>query len=31
MAELWPQAAALLGFGVGIFSLSVVRFHRTLE
>jgi ABC-2 type transport system permease protein len=31
MAELWPQAAALLGFGVGIFSLSVLRFHRTLE
>jgi ABC-2 type transport system permease protein len=31
MAELWPQALALLGFGVGILSLSVLRFHRTLE
>lgn len=29
--ELWPQAAALLAFGVGILTLSVLRFHRKLE
>jgi ABC-2 type transport system permease protein len=30
-AELWPQALALLGLGVAIFSLSVARFRETLE
>jgi len=31
MAELWPQALAMLAFGVGILSLSVMRFRRKLE
>jgi ABC-2 type transport system permease protein len=30
-AELWPQALALFGLGIVIFSLSVKRFRRTLE
>ncbi len=30
-SHLWPQAAALLGFGILILSLSVKRFRRTLE
>ncbi len=28
--ELWPQGAALVAFGVGIFALSVRRFRKTL-
>lgn len=31
MAELWPQALALLVFGVSILTLSVLRFKRRLE
>ncbi|HTY58816.1 MAG TPA: ABC transporter permease [Bacteroidota bacterium] len=31
LAELWGQALALLGIGVLILSLSVLRFHKTLE
>jgi ABC-2 type transport system permease protein len=31
IAELWPQALALLGIGTVILSLSVLRFHKTLE
>ena len=31
MAELWGQALALLGIGILILSLSVMRFHKTLE
>ena len=31
LAELWGQALALLGIGVLILSLSVMRFHKTLE
>lgn len=31
LGELWPQAAALLAFGVCILTLSVLRFHRKLE
>lgn len=31
LAELWPQALALLVFGVSILSLSVMRFRRKLE
>ena len=31
LAELWPQALAMLAFGVGILSLSVMRFRRKLE
>jgi ABC-2 type transport system permease protein len=31
MTELWPQAAALFGLGVVIFTLSVVRFQKKLE
>jgi ABC-2 type transport system permease protein len=31
LAELWPQAAALLGIGVLILTLSVLRFHKNLE
>lgn len=30
-AELWPQALALTGIGVVILTLSVLRFHKTLE
>jgi ABC-2 type transport system permease protein len=29
--ELWPQAVALLAFGVTIFTLSVMRFRKRLE
>jgi ABC-2 type transport system permease protein len=31
IGELWPQAAALLGLGVLIFALSVLRFQKKLE
>jgi ABC-2 type transport system permease protein len=31
LAELWPQVAALFGLGILIFSLSVLRFRKTLE
>jgi ABC-2 type transport system permease protein len=31
LAELWPQALALFGLGIVIFTLSVVRFRKTLE
>ena len=31
IGELWPQAAALLGLGVAIFTLSVARFQKKLE
>ena len=31
METLWPQALALLGFGVTILSLSVMRFHKRLS
>jgi ABC-2 type transport system permease protein len=31
IAELWPQAAALLALGIAIFSLSVARFQKKLE
>lgn len=31
MSHLWSQAAALVGFGVIILTLSVRRFHKTLE
>jgi len=31
LAELWPHALALLIFGAGILSLSVMRFKRKLE
>lgn len=31
LAELWPQALALFGLGIAIFSLSVIRFRKTLE
>jgi ABC-2 type transport system permease protein len=31
VAGLWPQALALLGLGVAIFSISVARFRETLE
>ncbi len=30
-AELWPQALALFGIGAAILTLSVLRFHKTLE
>jgi ABC-2 type transport system permease protein len=30
-AELWQQAAALLGLGIAIFTLSVARFQKKLE
>jgi len=29
--ELWPQATALLVFGIAILTLSVMRFHKKLE
>jgi len=31
IAELWPQALALLALGVAILTLSVARFRETLE
>jgi drug efflux transport system permease protein len=31
VAELWPQALALLVFGVAILTLSVLRFQKKLE
>jgi ABC-2 type transport system permease protein len=31
LAELWGQALALLGIGILILSLSVMRFHKTME
>ena len=31
LAELWGQALALLGIGIVILTLSVLRFHKTLE
>ena len=31
LPELWPEAAAMLAFGVGIFTLSVLRFRKKLE
>ena len=31
LAELWTQALALLAIGVTILTLSVLRFHKTLE
>jgi ABC-2 type transport system permease protein len=31
LTELWPQALALLGIGIVIFSMSVMRFRKTLE
>jgi ABC-2 type transport system permease protein len=31
IADLWPQASALLVFGIGILSLSVLRFRKRLE
>ncbi len=31
IAELWPQALALLGLGVAILTLAVARFRETLE
>jgi ABC-2 type transport system permease protein len=31
IAELWPQALALFGLGIAIFTLSVFRFRKTLE
>jgi len=31
IAELWPQALALLLFGIAILTLSVLRFHKKLE
>lgn len=31
LSELWPQALALTGLGAVIFTLSVLRFRKTLE
>ncbi|MCZ6775565.1 MAG: ABC transporter permease [Ignavibacteria bacterium] len=31
LSELWPQAIALLVFGVAILTMSVLRFHKKLE
>jgi ABC-2 type transport system permease protein len=31
IAELWPEALALVGFAVGLMVLSVVRFQKTIE
>ncbi len=31
LAELWPQALAMLAIGIVIFTLSVKRFHKRLE
>lgn len=31
LAEVWPQALALLGFAVAFFGFSTLRFRKTLE
>ena len=31
IAELWPDALALVAFAVGLVVLSVTRFHKTIE
>ena len=31
LAELWPQALALVGFAIAFFSFSSLRFHKQLE
>jgi drug efflux transport system permease protein len=31
LPELWDEAAAMLAFGLGIFTLSVLRFRKKLE
>lgn len=31
LSELWPQATALLAFGVAILTMSVLRFQKKLE
>jgi hypothetical protein len=31
VAELWPEALALAGFAAGLVTLSVTRFHKTIE
>ncbi|MEK7671649.1 MAG: ABC transporter permease, partial [Bacteroidota bacterium] len=31
LSHLWPQTTALAAFGVVILTLSVKRFHKTLE
>ena len=31
IAELWPEALALVGFAVGLMVLSVARFQKTIE
>jgi ABC-2 type transport system permease protein len=31
IAELWPEALALVGFAVGLVVLSVTRFQKTIE
>jgi ABC-2 type transport system permease protein len=31
LSELWPQAVALLAFGVAILTMSVLRFNKKLE
>jgi hypothetical protein len=28
---LWPDALVLLGMGVGVLALAVLRFRKTLE
>ena len=30
-AELWPDAVVLLGWGLGILSLAVARFHKRID
>jgi ABC-2 type transport system permease protein len=30
-AELWPQAATLLGLGLAVLGLSIARFHKKLD
>jgi ABC-2 type transport system permease protein len=31
LPELWQEAAAMLAFGLGIFTVSVLRFRKKLE
>jgi ABC-2 type transport system permease protein len=29
--ELWPQACALAGWGVGLLMLAAIKFHKRLD
>jgi len=31
MEILWPQMAAMAALGVGLLTLSIIRFHKALD